>query len=350
MKTGFRGQLAGVALVAMAVSLSTTEAMAEKVRWKMHSAFGSNVAVLGPVGPRIADAIRAMSGGDFDIKVFEPGALAGGFAYYDPVSQGAFEAAYGTPAASQGKNPALAFAASWPFGPGAVEFNSWLLSGGGQELIAEIYARDNIKYFYCGLIPPETSGWFREPIDDLAKLKGLKMRFFGVGAKVMQKLGVSTQQLAAGDIYPALELGTLDATEFSMPSMDRSLGFYQVAKYNYFPGWHQQSTTNEILVNMDAWNDLSPEHQAMFETACKMNAIWELAEGEALQADAMAANAKDGVQNVDWTDEQIEAFRTAWQEVLQEEIAANEDVRRLWESYSAFHENYKAWGDRAYLD
>ena len=351
MKLGVTGRIAGIAVAALAVaSVSATEAAAQKVRWKMHSAFGTNVDVLGPVGPRIADAVRAMSGGDFDIKVFEPGALAGGFAYYDPVQQGAFEAAYGTPGANQGKNPVFAFAATWPFGPGALEFNAWLLEGGGAELIGEIYARDGIKYFYCGLIPPETSGWFREPIDDLEQLKGLKMRFFGVGAKVMQKLGVATQQLAAGDIYPALELGTLDATEFSMPSMDRSLGFHQVAKYNYFPGWHQQSTTNEILVNQAAWDKLSDEHKAMFETACKANGLYELADGEASQSAAMLANEKDGVQNVDWTPEQLDAFRAAWEEVLQEELAASEDVRKLWDSYQAFREEYKVWGDKAYLD
>jgi TRAP-type mannitol/chloroaromatic compound transport system substrate-binding protein len=344
-------KLAGIAVAAVAAaSLSATDAAAQKVRWKMHSAFGTNVDVLGPVGPRIADAIREMSQGDFDIKVFEPGALAGGFAYYDPVQQGAFEAAYGTPGANQGKNPVFAFAATWPFGPGALEFNAWLLEGGGVELIEEIYARDGIKYFYCGLIPPETSGWFREKIDDLEQLKGLKMRFFGVGAKVMQKLGVATQQLAAGDIYPALELGTLDATEFSMPSMDRSLGFHQVAKFNYFPGWHQQSTTNEILVNMAAWEELPDHYKAMFETACKANGLYELADGEASQSAAMLANEKDGVQNVDWSQEQLDAYRTAWEEVLQEELAASEDVKKLWDSYQAFREEYKVWGDKAYLD
>jgi TRAP-type mannitol/chloroaromatic compound transport system substrate-binding protein len=342
-------RIAGAAATALVVaSLSTSDALAEKVRWKMHSAFGTNVAVLGSVGPRIADAIRKMSDGDFDIKVFEPGALAGGYAYYDPIQQGAFEAAYGTPGANQGKNPAFAFASTWPFGPGALEFNAWLLYGGGVELVGEIYARDNIKYFYCGMIPPETSGWFREKIDDLEKLKGLKMRFFGVGAKVMQKLGVATQQLAGGDIYPALELGTLDATEFSMPSMDRSYGFYQVAKFNYFPGWHQQSTTNEILVNMDAWNALPDNYKAMFETACHMNGIWELAEGEALQPDAMIANEKDGVENVSWTDEQLEVFRNSWEEVLQEELQ-HPDVKKLWDSYQAFHDKYMIWGERAYL-
>ena len=198
-------------------------------------------------------------------------------------------------------------------------------------------------------IPPETSGWFREPIESLDQLKGLKMRFFGVGAKVMQKLGVSTQQLAGGDIYPALELGTIDATEFSMPAIDRSYGFYQIAKYNYFPGWHQQSTTNEVLVNKANWESLEDVKKAQFEVACKANIGVELAEGEALQPAAMIANQKDGVTNVTWSDEVLNTLREKWEEVLQEELAANPDVQKLWDSYTAFHEEYKVWGEMGYL-
>ena len=332
-----------------AVTMTAGEADADKVRWKMHSAFGKNVAVIGPVGYRIADWVKEVTDGDFDIKVFEPGALAGGYAYYDPVSQGAFEAAYGTPGANQGKNSAFAFLSTWPFGPGALEFNAWLIHGGGVELAKELYARDGIEYFYCGMIPPETSGWFREPVNSLAELKGLKMRFFGMGAKVMQKFGVSTQQLAGGDIYPALELGTIDATEFSMPAIDRTLGFYQIAKYNYYPGWHQQSTTNEVLVNTAAWDELSKQHQMAFDLACKANFQIELADGEALQSAAMLANEKDGVKNMTWPDEILSELRTAWADVLQEEIAANPDVKRLWESYSKFNAEYKIWGERGYL-
>ena len=347
------GLLKRTCLVAVAAALTAgvmaSTADAKKVRWKLHSAFGTNIAVLGRVGPFISERVSAMSDGDFDIKVFEPGALAGGYAYYDPISQGAFEAAYGTPGANQGKNSAFAFASTWPFGPGTGEFLGWLYFGGGIDLISELYAKDNIKYFMCGLIPPETSGWFREPIESLDQLKGLKMRFFGMGAKVMQKFGVSTQQLAGGDIYPALELGTIDATEFSMPAIDRSLGFYQIAKYNYYPGWHQQSTTNEILVNMDKWNDLPPNYQAMFQTACEANIGIEFADGEASQFDAMLANEKDGVKNMTWSPEILAQFKAKWDEVLAEEIAANPDVKRLWDSYSSFHEKYKIWGDRGYL-
>jgi TRAP-type mannitol/chloroaromatic compound transport system substrate-binding protein len=326
-----------------------TDAQAKKVRWKLHSAFGTNIAVIGPVGPRVANWVRDMSGGDFDIKVFEPGALAGGYAYYDPISQGAFEAAYGTPGANQGKNSAFAFLSTWPFGPGAIEFNSWMLFGGGVDIATELYAKDNIQYHYCGMIPPETSGWFRKEIKTIEELRGLKMRFFGVGAKVMQKFGVATQQLAGGDIYPALELGTIDATEFSMPAIDRSLGLYQIAKFNYFPGWHQQSTTNEFLVNAAKWKELPKEFQAMFKVACTANIPVEMGEGESLNSAAMKANLADGVTNVTWSDEVLSKLRGAWEEVLADEIAANPDVKRVWDSYQKFHEEWKIWGERGYL-
>lgn len=339
---------AAAAIAAITMAAGSADA-GPKVRWKLHSAYGTNLAVFGRAPGYVADQVRAMSGGDFDIKVFEPGALAGGAAYYDPVGQGAFEAAYGTPGFNQGKNSAYNFFASWPFGPGTGEFLAWMMYGGGNELAEELYAKDNIKFILCGIIPPETSGWFRKPINSVEDLKGLKMRFFGMGAKVMQKFGVSTQLLAAGDIYPALELGTIDATEFSMPAVDRSLGFSQIAKYNYFPGWHQQSTINEILVNMDAWNKLPDEYKAMFETACAANTAIQIADGENLQFAAMLANEADGVENLVWPDEMLDQFRAAWKEVLAEEIEANPDVARIWESYAAFNEKYKVWGQRGYL-
>jgi TRAP-type mannitol/chloroaromatic compound transport system substrate-binding protein len=337
------------ALATVAVASAPTADAGPKVRWKLHSAYGTNLAVLGRVPGYVADQIRAMSGGDFDIKVFEPGALVGGNAYYEPVSQGSFEMAYGTPGYHQGRDSAYNLFSSWPFGPGPAEYLAWMKYGGGIELAREMYSKDNIQYFLCGMIPPETSGWFRQPIESLEQLRGMKMRFFGMGAIVMQKLGVSTQLLAAGDIYPALELGTIDATEFSMPAIDRSLGFYQIAKYNYFPGWHQQATTNEFLINMDAWNGLPDEYKAMFETACDANIAIELADGENLQYSAMLENEKDGVKIMTWSDEDLDVFRKAWDEVNAEEIAKNPLYAKIWQSYADYHEKYKVWGERGYL-
>ena len=140
------------AAAAFVLAAGAGDAEAKKVRWKMHSAFGTNVAVLGPVGVRITDWVNKISDGDFDIKLFEPGALAGGYAYYDPISQGAFDAAYGTPGANQGKNSAFAFLSTWPFGPGALEFNAWLQYGGGVEIGKELYARDD-PAGNVGLVP-----------------------------------------------------------------------------------------------------------------------------------------------------------------------------------------------------
>lgn len=341
--------MAGATALAL-TAITTESAQAQKrVRWKMHAAYARTIAVIGMPPHRVAEAIKVMSDGKFDIKVFEPGALTGGFAYFDPVSKGAIDAAFGTPGAHQGKNSAYAFLSTWPFGPAAPEFAAWMIYGGGVKLAQELYGKANIKFHLCGMIPPETSGWFRKEITSLDQLKGMKMRFFGIGAKVMQKFGVSTQQLSAADIYPALERGTIDATEFSMPAIDRSLGFYQIAKFNYFPGWHQQSTANEIIVNMDKWNALPKSYQRMIETSCRAEVANMIADGEASQFEAMIANEKDGVQMKTWPKDVLSKIEAAWKEVLAAELAANPDVKKIWDSFSSFHEKYKVWGDRGYL-
>lgn len=349
MKFSFVKQVAAVAATcAIALTVVSADAEAKKVRWKMHSAFGTNLAVIGPVGPRISGMIKDMSDGDFDVKVFEPGALAGGYAYYDPVSQGAIDAAYGTPGANQGKNAALAFLSTWPFGPGALEFNAWLRYGGGIEIGKEIYAKDGMNYFYCGMIPPETSGWFRKPINSLDELKGLKMRFFGMGALVMQKFGVSTQQLAGGDIYPALELGTIDATEFAMPAIDRSLGFYQIAKYNYFPGWHQQATMFELLINKDTWNGMEKDQQAALETLCLASMTNSIAEGEAMQFEAMQKAQEQGVELRYWNEEMLNLFESTWLEVVEEQ-KKDPYFAKVWADMSDFRKNYQIWESKGFL-
>ena len=316
----------------------------------MHTAWGQNLPILGTGSHALSESLDAMSGGDLAVKVFDPGALVGGSAYYDAVSQGSIDMGFGVSGYHVGKNPAYAFFSSVPFGPRAGEYMAWMLHGGGLEIAREMYARDNIHFMVCGVIPPETSGWFREEIKSTEDLRGLKMRFFGLGAKVMEKFGVSTQLLAGGDIYPALELGTIDATEFSMPAIDRNLGFFQIAKYNYFPGWHQQTTLIELIVNMDKWNGLSDEYKAMIETACTAQVAIHLAEGEAIQFDAMLENEANGVNIKRWSDEILAEFEAAWKEVIEEEIASSDDSQRIWTSYSDFRGKYAVWKSNGYLD
>ena len=186
-----------------------------------------------------------------------------------------------------GKDMAFAMFTTVPFGPDSGEFLAWFDYGGGNELMRDMLKPYNIHPINCGLISPEASGWFKKEIKTLDDLKGLKMRFFGLGASVMQKLGVATQLLQAGEIFQALQLGTIDATEFSMPTMDLSLGFHQAAKYYYFPGWHQQTSIGQLYINVKKWDEYSKTQKAIIVNSCKANMLDELSEGEAKQFGAM---------------------------------------------------------------
>ena len=338
---------AALVAVAGAFALSpVSEAQAKKVKWKMQAAFASTLAHLGPAGQRIADHITVASGGKFAVKFFEPGALIPPLECWDAVSKGSVESCYTTPGYHTGKYPGLAFMTAVPFGPGAGEFMGWQWFGGGKDIATKIYSKHNLHSTACGLIGPETSGWFKEPVKDLESLRGLKMRFFGLGAKVMTKIGVSTQLLAGADIYPALERGVIDATEFSMPNMDISLGFYQIAKNNYYPGWHQQISVGEFLSNKKMHDALSEQNKRLISIGCKANMIYEYAETEAQNFGAMLEmKNKYGVTNRRWTDDQLAVFEKAWMEVVAEESAKDKTFKEFADSFYTFRKNYKIWGE-----
>ncbi|WP_278371910.1 TRAP transporter substrate-binding protein, partial [Thalassospira xiamenensis] len=282
---------------------------ADRVRWKMGSTYPGSLTQLGTLGKRVDEKIDEVSGGNIQIKFYEPGALVPALEVFDAVSTGSIDAAFSTPGYWAGKVPALQLFGAVPFGPQAGEYLAWVKFGGGQEIFDRLYAEHGIKSLFCGLIAPEASGWFSKEINTVEDLKGLKMRFFGLGAKVMEKLGVSTQLLSAGDIYPALELGTIDATEFSMPAIDLKLGFHQVAKYYYFPGWHQQSTFFDLMINKEKWEGLDKTQQAQIEAVCNDNLAYGFAEGEAIQFAALKELQEKGVNIKKWSPEMLDAMR-----------------------------------------
>ncbi len=340
-------QLAVLSACALTVSLFANAASAqERVRWKMQSAFASSLPHLGASGVRFSKDIERMSGGKFEVKFFEPGALIPPLECFDAVSRGSIEACWTTPGYHTGKYPSLAFFTTVPFGPGFGEFLAWKWFGGGNKLRDEIYAKHDLVAVDCFCIGPETSGWFRSEIKSIDELKGLKMRFFGLGAQVMQKLGVSTQLLAAADIYQALERGVIDATEFSMPKMDINLGFHQIAKFNYFPGWHQQVSCSEFLMNKKAWDALPDHYKAMIEVAAQAQVAVTYAETEAQQFEVMAEmRDKHKVQIKRWDDKTLAAFEKAWQEVIIEESAKDATFKKVADHYADFRKKYAIWGD-----
>jgi TRAP-type mannitol/chloroaromatic compound transport system substrate-binding protein len=342
--------IAALAIAAFAIGLAVSTsgpAEAQKtVRWKMASAFGGTLPHLGTSGIRFSENLKIASGGTLELKFFEPGALVPALECFDAVSKGAVEACWTTPGYHTGKYPALAFFTTVPFGPTFGEFFAWKIFGGGNTLRDEVYSKHNLIAFDSFAIGPETSGWFRKEVKSLADLKGMKMRFFGLGAQVMQKMGVNTQLLAAADIYPALERGVIDATEFSMPTIDMRLGFHQIAKYNYFPGWHQQTSVSELLINRAKWNELSDQHKMLIRMTLGESILNTFAETEAKQFEAMAEmGSKHGVVIKRWPDDILRAFEKAWLEVLSEESAKDPLFKKVADSYLGFREKYKIWGD-----
>ncbi len=317
--------------------------------WQLQSTYPGSLTQLGTLGVRIADQITRITDGEINMVFQEPGGIVPALEVFDAVGTGAVEAGWSTPGYWAGRVPALQLLAAVPFGPQAGEYLAWVKFGGGKELFDELWEPHNVKSIHCAIIAPEAAGWFRQPIESTDDFQGLTMRFFGLGALVMEKMGVSTQLLAAGDIFPALELGTIDGAEFSMPAIDLNLGFYQVAQHYYFPGWHQQATLFDLMINLDLWEGLDESTQFKIETVCDANIAYGLAEGEALQFAALQELEDRGVTIHTFSDEVLEALEAAWLEVAEEQSAADADFARVYESYTTFRENYSRWGELGYL-
>jgi TRAP-type mannitol/chloroaromatic compound transport system substrate-binding protein len=176
------------------------------------------------------------------------------------------------------------------------------------------------------------------------------MRFFGLGGEVMQKLGVATSLLPGGEIFSALENGAIDATEFSLPAVDTRLGFYKLVKFNYFPGWHQQATIFELLINGDTWNEASDSQRAIIESACKASMADSFAEGEAMQFSVMMDNVENnGVEIRQWNQEMLDTFKAGWEEVAAEQAANDEFFATVLADLNEFREGYQIWKENAFL-
>jgi TRAP-type mannitol/chloroaromatic compound transport system substrate-binding protein len=230
------------------------------------------------------------------------------------------------------------------------EYMGWLYEGGGLELARGMFHARGVHNIPCGLIPPEASGWFRKEIRQPADLKGLRMRMFGLGALVMQKFGVVTQQDAPGQILAKLKDGSLDAAEFSLPAMDLPLKLYEEANYYYFPGWHQQSTFFDLYINLAVWNGLEDRYKAVIELACGDIVRQMVSRGEAAQGKAIKALQAKGVQIRRWPAPMLVEFDKAWNEIVAEESAANPNFKRVHDSYAAFREDYATWKYLSALD
>ncbi len=321
---------------------------ADRLKLKMQCAWQSNLPALGDTAKYFSETIARASGGTIKFKFFEPKKLVPSLQIFDAVAAGTIDSGYAWPGYWMGKMPALTVFAAVPFGPEAPEFLAWIYHGGGLELWRELYARQGIVPVPCGVVPPEASGWFAEPVESVSDLAGLKIRYSGLGGEVLKKLGASITLLAAEDIFTNLERGVIDATEFSTPATDEVLGFHKVVKHYYFPGWHQPSSILELLVNKRVWDAMTEQQRALVETACGDAVLWGLTRGVAAQGRAVARIKQSGVTLHSWSPELLAAFRHSAVEVLDEQSARDADFKRARESLEAFLAENAEWRGLAY--
>jgi TRAP-type mannitol/chloroaromatic compound transport system substrate-binding protein len=324
----------------------------ESVTLKVPTAFATTLPGLGSTIKWIGDRIETVSNGSVKMTLYEPGKLVHPFETLDAVSTGKINAGYTAAGYWAGKIPASPLFSTIPFGPEAGEYLAWLWYGNGGKLYQEMYdqAGYNVKAIPCGVIAPETSGWFAQPINSAEDLMGLKMRFFGLGGQVMQKLGVSTSLLPGGEVFPALEKKAIDATEFSMPAVDERMGFYKIVKYNYFPGWHQQASMLELLINKDTWNGMSEGQQMVVDVMCRAATADSFAYTEAIQSDSMKKNVEQrGVTNKYWSDEMLALYEQTWNEVAEEQASKDAFFKKVWDDLQGFRRKYDIWEAHAFL-
>lgn len=320
-----------------------------QARWRITSSFNTNLLPLGNNVRRLAEAVAAASAGRIRFEIFEPGQIVPTFRIVDAVRDGKLEAGYTWLGYDQGKLRASVLFGAVPFGMEPWEYTAWWYAGGGRELAEEIYGSYGVRPVLCGLIGPETAGWFRRDVETLDDLKGLKIRFAGLGGKVLQRTGASITMLPGGEIFQALEKGAIDAAEFSLPNIDAQLGFDRIAPINYFPGWHQPFTAFHLVIHPEPWEALGAPARATVELACAASVTWSFSEAEALQGPVLREFGERGVETRRLPEPILRELMRITDEVLDEEAAKDPDFERVLASQRQFSADYANWRRLAYL-
>lgn len=334
-RRNFLTATAAAASTAAASAAFPAPAIAQGVKQlKMVTTWPKNFPGLGTSPERIAVKIREATEGAIDIKVFAAGELVPAFDSFDAVSTGAADIYNGAEYYWVGKSKAFAFFTAVPFGMTAPELNAWIYHGGGQELWDELAAQFNLKPLMSANTGTQWGGWFNREINSPEDLKGLSMRMPGLGGDVMARLGSTVLTLPGGEIFPALESGRIDATEWVGPWNDLAFGFYQVTKFYYWPGFHEPGAGLATTFNLDVWNNLTPSQQRTIEAVC----AWEndYTYTEFLYHNSLALRTlteEHGVVLRDFPDDVFAGYRRASMELMEEITAEDPFVARVYESF-----------------
>jgi TRAP-type mannitol/chloroaromatic compound transport system substrate-binding protein len=314
-----------------------------ELKWRLTASWPKSLDTLFGACETIAKYVSEATDGKFQIQTFAAGEVVPGLQVLDAVQNGTVELGHSAQYYYIGKDPTWALFCATPFGLNARQQNAWFYEGEGQKLIDEFGAKFNSKCLLAGNTGAQMGGWFKKEITSVDDLKGLKMRIGGWAGKTLGKLGLVAQQLAGGDIYPALEKGTIDAAEWVGPYDDEKLGFYKIAKYYYYPGWWEGGTTNHLLINLPKWNELPKNYQAILTMAAGYANVEEQARYDARNPLALKRLVANGVQLRPFSQAVMEACLKASKEVNTETSAANPSYKKVWDSISAFRGDEYLW-------
>ena len=316
---------------------------APEIKWRLTSSFPKSLDTIFGGAPEISKYVAEMTDNKFQIQVFAAGEIVPGLQALDATSNSTVEMCHTAAYYYVGKDPTFAIYASVPFGLNARMQNSWWYQGGGMELGNEFFKKFGVIGFPCGNTGTQMGGWFRKEIKTVADLSGLKFRIGGIAGQVLQKVGVVPQQLAGGDIYPALEKGTIDAAEWVGPYDDEKLGFQKVAKYYYYPGFWEGGPTVHAFCNLEKWNSPPKNYQAIITNATANANTWMAARYDMQNPSALKRLVAGGTQLRPFTNEVLEACLKATNELWGEISAKNPDFKKSIDAMQAYRSDEYLW-------
>ncbi|MEL6384785.1 MAG: TRAP transporter substrate-binding protein [Cyanobacteria bacterium J06626_18] len=313
------------------------------VDWRMATSWPQALDTIFGSALAIGDRVSTLTGGRFIIKSYAAGEIVPGLEVLDAVQSGAVECGHTASYYYVGKNPALAFGTTIPFGLNAQQQNAWLYHGGGLDTMHQLYADFGIINFPAGNTGVQMGGWFKREVQSLADLRGLKMRIPGLGGKVMAALDVNVQVLPGGEIFLALDRNTIDAAEFVGPYDDEKLGLADAADFYYYPGWWEPGASLELQVNLPAWNALPPEYQEALKTATYEANLNMLSQYDALNGAALKRLVDSGVKLRPYSNEILQAAEQATVEILEQDANNDTTFREVYDNWKAFREEIYSW-------
>jgi TRAP-type mannitol/chloroaromatic compound transport system substrate-binding protein len=337
LKVGAAG-MAASALAAPAIAQSMPE-----VRWRLTASWPKSLDTLYGACETFAKHVSEATDNKFQIQVFAAGEIVPALQALDAVQNGTVEICHTASYYYIGKDPTWALFCAVPFGLNTRQQNAWFYDGDGMKLMNDFAKKSNVYCLVGGNTGAQMGGWFRKEIKSVEDLSGLKFRIGGWAGKTLQKLGMVPQQIAGGDIYPALEKGTIDAAEWVGPYDDEKLGFHKVAPYYYYPGWWEGGTANHLMINLPKWNELPKTYQGVVAAAAGLANIEETARYDARNPAALKRLIAAGTQLRPFPQPVMEACLKASNEVNAETSAANADYKKVLDSMQAFRNDEYLW-------